>query len=168
MITDPQNVFEQVQNEIAAKLGALPIFTGIKMPDGSDFAILTEDEGEPEFLFTDMIARAGLAIIVQSPTGKMTNHEPHVLSFDPFVVAVSISEAIVFNRADGGTKVRLMRATWAVLVALYGFTPASLGQQLFPTRLLKDKDTKPDSAELVASRIITFEATEASLNLLPT
>lgn len=168
MITDPQNVFEQVQNEIATKLATLALFTGIKMPDGRDFEILTEDEGDPEFLFTGMIDRCGLSIIVQSPTGKIIRREGLFFWFDPFMIAVSISEAVVFNRTDQGTQVRLMRATWAVLAALHGFAPPSLGEQLFPTRLLKDKDTKPGTEDLVASRILVFEATEVALNLSST
>jgi hypothetical protein len=165
MIDNPQNVFEQVQNEVAAKLAALAIFTGIKMPDGADFEILTEDEGDPEMMFTAQIARAGLSVIVQSPSGKFDNQDEVTIRANPFVVAVSISEAILFNRSGGGTGLRLMRVTWAVLQALNGFAPASLGERLFATRLLKDKDTKPDSEELVASRIITFEAVDVIIPL---
>ena len=165
MIADPQNVFEQVQNEVAAKLAALSLFTGIKMPDGEPFEILTEDEGDPEYLFTAQIARAGLSVIVQSPTGKFDNQDEVTIRANPLVIAVSISESILFNRSAAGTQLRLMRVMFAVLKALNGFAPASLGEKLFATRLLKDKDTKPDSEELVASRIITFEATDVIIPL---
>jgi hypothetical protein len=164
MITNPQNIFELVQNDIATKLMTLPIFTGIKMPDDTPenprpFQILTEDEGDPEMLFTAMIARAGLAVIVQSPTGKIAAADgpTHLITFRPFVVAVSISEAMLFNRSDLGTKVRLMPATSAVISALHGFYVPSLGAKLVATRLLKDKDTNPEDQALVASRIVTFE-----------
>jgi hypothetical protein len=168
MITDPAKLFEEVQNEVAARIKARPLFQGLKMPDGADFDVLTEDEGEPEMLFTQQVAQAGLCILVQSPTGKLTSTDGGlVLEANPLVLAVSISEAVIFNRDPNGTgtKVRLMKAVIEVFKAVHRFAPPSLQTKLFATRLLKDRDTQPGSDDLVATRIITFEATEVSVDL---
>jgi hypothetical protein len=166
MIDNPQNVFEQVQNDLATEIMTDPLWQGLKLPDQSDFAVLTEDEGDPEMLFTAMLARAGLCIIVQAPSGKIVGEDQSGgVQFNPFVVAVSISEAILFNRSDNGTKVRLLVATKAVLRRLHRFAVPSLKERIYATRLLKDKDTQPGTDELIATRIITFEATEVYVDL---
>jgi hypothetical protein len=141
------------------------LFQGIKMPDGANFEVLTEDEGDPEMLYTAQLAAAGLSIIVQSPTGKFSMLDGSILQINPLVVAVSISEAILFNRADQGTKIRLMHAVHAVLKVLTNFAPPSIQTQLLPTRMLKDRDTQPGTDDLVVARVLVFEATEVPLTL---
>jgi hypothetical protein len=166
MITNPQNIFEQVQNDIASALLAVAPFKDLKLPDGSDFDVLTEDEGDPEMLFTEFIAKSGLCVIAQSPTGKIaTNEQMGTTQFNPLVIPVSISEAIIFNRSDQGTKVRLMVAVKAVLKTLHAYSVPCLKQKIYATRMLKDRDTQPETGNLVASRIITFEANEVFVDL---
>lgn len=165
MIANPVSPLEHLQNELAAKLMTRPLFTGLTMPDGSDFKVLTEDEGDPEFLYEEMLSRCGLSIVVQCPTGKIVNAEenPAVLNFNPMVIGVTISEAVLFNREEAGTKVRLMTATWEVFTPLHGFESTVLQEKIFATRIFKDRDTLPKTGELVASRIIAFEAAELFL-----
>jgi hypothetical protein len=167
MIENPAKLFEEVQNEVAARIKARPLFAGLKFPDGSDFDVLTEDEGDPEMLFTQQVANTGLCILVQAPAGKFTTSS-EVLYANPLVLAVSISEAVLFNRdpnITGNTKIRLMKAALEVLKAVHRYAPPSLQRKLLATRLLKDRDTKPGSEDLVASRILIFEATEVSVDL---
>lgn len=170
MIADPQNIFEQLQNEVAARIMTLALFQGKKLPDGSNFAVLTEDEGDPEMLFTAQLAAAGLSVVVQSPSGKFSI-EGSILVAQPLVIAVSISEAMLFNRATGGTQVRLMRATFAILKVLQGYAPPALEAPIYATRLLKDRDSMPkdiDASEsLVAVRVLVFEATQVRIPLSP-
>ena len=138
MITNPQNIFEQAQNDLAAKLLTVAPFNAIKMPDGANFDALTEDEGDPEMLFTAMIAKCGLCVIVQSPTGKIARDEQMgTAQFNPFVIAVSVSEAILFNRSDSGTKVRLM-----VAVESRSENAACLRGAVFETENLRDPNAK--------------------------
>ena len=166
MISSPDNVFEKVQNDLAAALLAVDPFDRIKSADGSNFDVLTEDEGDPELLFTTMIDKCGLCVIVQAPTGKIVQNEQlGTAQFSPFVIAVSISEAVLFNRTPQGTQVRLMVATKVVLKTLHAFVVPSLKQAIYATRLMKGRDTQPGTDALVASRIITFEATELFVDL---
>src|SRR5258708_23530623 len=109
MIPDPQNVFEELQNDVAAQLMATAPFSTIAFPDGRAFKVLTEDEGDIQFEYDTMIAQLGLALVVHGPSGKVTLTDlrgPLIdLGFD-----VWISEAPVFNRSPLGTGIRLMRA----------------------------------------------------------
>jgi hypothetical protein len=159
MIADPDNVFELLQNEIAAALMARELFQDIQMPDGSAWSVLTEDEGDIEFMFTQMISACGLSVIVQSPTAHTASGTKPVpeVQFDPLSVAVSISEAIIFNRGGNGTQVRLMRATKEVISTLHTFKPPTINKPLAFTEMLKDRDTHPETGQLVASRICLFE-----------
>ena len=59
-------------------------------------------------------------------------------------------------RADG-TGVRLMRATYEIISTLHTFKPASLNKPLSFSEMLKDRDTHPETGQLVASRICLFE-----------
>jgi hypothetical protein len=125
MIENPAKLFEEVQNEVAARIKARPLFAGLKFPDGSDFDVLTEDEGDPEMLFTQQVANTGLCILVQAPAGKFTTSS-EVLYANPLVLAVSISEAVLFNRdpnITGNTKIRLMKAALEVLKAVHRYAP---------------------------------------------
>lgn len=168
MIPNPTTIFEKLQNDLATVLMARPLFAGKKLPDGSAFTVLTEDEGDPETLFTTMIAHAGLSIVVQAPTGKITvDGQPLPVIFNPLVIAVSVSEAVVFNRSDAGTGIRLFAATNEVLRTLHGFAPPSVQLPLYATAMLKDRDTAPDGG-LVASRICVFEISDAVVDLTPT
>jgi len=158
MIADPDNIFETVQNDIATELMSRALFQNIDMPDGSAWVVLTEDEGDIEYLFTKMISDCGLSVIVQSPivhTAAGTKPVPEV-QFNPLSIAVSISEAVIFNRA-GGTGVRVMRAAYEVISTLHTFKPPSLNKPLAFTEMLKDRDSHPETGALVASRICLFE-----------
>lgn len=159
MIADPDNVFEHLQNDIAAALMARPLFFNIKLPDGTPFQVLTEDEGDIEFLFTKWISDCGLSVIVQSPTAHTASGTKPIPApqFDPLSIAVSVSEAVIFNRGEGGTRVRVMRAAYEIISTLHTFKPASLNKPLAFTELLKDRDTHPETGALVASRICLFE-----------
>src|SRR6266478_10026278 len=126
MIPNPQNVFEELQNDVAEQLAGTAPFNSISFPDGSVFKILTEDEGDIQFEFDTMIAQLGLSIVVHSPTGKIEQPDlpgPLItkLGFD-----VWISEAPVFNRSELGTQVRLVKAMTMVLGTLHGFQPDSI------------------------------------------
>jgi hypothetical protein len=158
MIENPDNIFEQVQNDIATELMSKALFQSLRLPDGTDWRVLTEDEGDIEFLFEKMISDCGLSVIVQSPTAHTASGTKPVpeVQFDPLSIAVSISEAVIFNRA-GGTGVRVMRATKEVISALHTFRPSSLNKPLVFTEMLKDRDSHPETGALVASRICLFE-----------
>lgn len=159
MIVDADNVFEILQNEIAAELMLQDLFQDILLPDGTAFQVLTEDEGDIEFMFTKMIADCGLAVIVQSPTAHSASGTKPIPTpqFDPLSIAVSVSEAIIFNRGEQGTGVRVMQATYEVIATLHTFKPASINKPLAFTEMLKDRDTHPETGALVASRICLFE-----------
>ena len=68
MITNPDNLFEQLQNELAVQIRTNSLFSGTKMADGTPWLVLTEDEGDIEYLYTQMINVAGLCAIV--PPGR--------------------------------------------------------------------------------------------------
>jgi len=174
MIIDPQNVFESLQNDIAAKLLETSPFNSISLPDGSPFNVLTEDEGDIQFEFDAQIAQCGLAIVVHAPTGKIEQPDlpgPLItkLGFD-----VWISEAPIFNRttnpdggATSGTNVRLMKATTIVLGTLHGFQPQSIGSPIYADGFdterertyLADNDKK---TTLIVSRIVHFIAPQVA------
>src|SRR5258708_39938156 len=99
MILDPQNVFEELQNDVAAKLiQTAPISTDA-FPDGSTYQVLTEDEGDIQFGYDAQIAQLGLAIVVHTPAGTIDQPDMPgplitIVGFD-----VWISEAPLFNRS---------------------------------------------------------------------
>jgi hypothetical protein len=169
MIQDPTKLFEEVQNDVAAHIKSRSLFAGLKMPDGSAFDVLTEDQGDPEFLSEAQIAACGLSIVVQAPAAEFKNSGNFLIA-SRFVLSVSISELVLFNRdpnISGNTKIRLMKAALEVFKAVHRYAPLSIQRKLLATRLLKDRDTGPGahSDELVASRILIFEATEVSVDL---
>lgn len=159
MILDPANVFETLQNEIATELMAQELFQDIDMPDGTAWAVLTEDEGDIEFMYSKMISDCGLSVIVQSPTARTASGTKPIptVQFDPLSIAVSVSEAIIFNRSEVGTQVRVMQAAYEVISTLHTFKPASINKPLAFTEMLKDRDSHPETGALVASRICLFE-----------
>ncbi len=124
MIPDPQNVFEELQNDVATKLMQTAPFSTLRGPTGGDFQVFTEDEGDIQFEFDLMIGQLGLAIVVHSPSGKIMNPDLggplFDLSFD-----VWVSEAPTFNRSVMGTQVRGMRAALIVMGTLHGFVPTT-------------------------------------------
>lgn len=125
MIPDPQNVFEELQNDVATVLMATSPFNSISNPDGSTpFNVLTEDEGDIQFEFDQMIQQLGLSIVVHAPSAKPIDSDLPgpllILSFD-----VWVSEAVTFNRSSSGTQVRSMRAAKIVMETLHGFVPSS-------------------------------------------
>ncbi len=125
MINDPQNVFELLQNDVAAQIMATAPFATIQNPDGSTpFKVLTEDEGDIQFEYDQMIQQLGLSVVVHAPTAKPINPDLPgpllILAFD-----VWVSEAVMFNRSPEGTQIRAMRAAKIVMETLHGFVPSS-------------------------------------------
>jgi len=171
MIPDPQNVFEQLQNDVAAQLMATAPFNTLQGVDGTPFKVLTEDEGDIQFEFDANIAQLGLAIVVHGPSGvvKLTDlRGPLIdLGFD-----VWISEAPVFNRSPLGTQIRLMRAMKIVLGTLQGFQPASINSGIYVEsfRTERERTYMNDSDKvgtLVISRIIHFAAPLVTAEIVP-
>ena len=170
MISDPQNVFEQLQNDVAQKLIETSPFSTIAMPDGSPFNVLTEDEGDTQADFDLQIAQLGLAITVRAPTGRIEQPDlpgPIItkLGFD-----VWVSEAPVFNRTPGatsGTNVRLMKATTIVLGTLHGFQPQSINSPIYCDEFRTERERvlngEQDSrGTLIVSRICHFIAPQVA------
>ena len=170
MIPDPQNVFESLQNDVAAKLMQTAPFNAISMPDGSPFNVLTEDEGDIQFEFDANIAQLGLAIVVHAPTGSIDQPDlpgPLItkLGFD-----VWVSEAPVFNRSTGGTNVRLMKATTIVLGTLHGFQPDSIHSPIYADGFKTQRERTYVNDEdkvgtLVISRVCHFIAPQVAAEI---
>src|SRR5215475_15812199 len=106
MILDPENPFENLQNEVAAKLEATPPFDAIDFPDGTPFKVLTEDEGDIQFQFDTMISLIGLSIIVKSPIGKIDQPDIPGPLISQALFDIWTSEAPLLNRSANGTGVR--------------------------------------------------------------
>lgn len=161
MIANPTNDFESLENAIALQLQAQVEFQNLKNPDGSLWQVLTEDEGDIEFNFHKQISEAGLSIIVQTPTGKSTDKT--IFSPGPrFIVTVpvQISEAVVFNRSEGGTKVRVQTAASVVRRSLHLFEMKALPGFTTPLifrEALRDRDRHPETGALVSSVVCTFD-----------
>jgi len=170
MIPNPENVFEQLQNDVAAKLNNTSPFSTIKAPDGSPFNVLTEDEGDIQFEFDANIAQLGLAIVVHCPTGAI--EQPDIpgplitkLGFD-----VWISEAPVFNRSDLGTQVRLMKAATVVMGTLHGFQPDSVKSPVYADAFRTERERtymndQDKVGTLVVSRICHFIAPQVAAEI---
>jgi len=171
MIDNPQNVFEELQNDVATKLMQTSPFDSIHFPDGNTFRVLTEDEGDIQFEFDSMIAAIGLSLVVHSPKG--TIDQPDIpgplitkLGFD-----VWVSEAPVLNRTAGvGTGVRLVKAMTIVLGALHGFQPTSIGSPVYAAgfdthreRIYAGDDDR--LGKLIASRICHFIAPQVAAEI---
>lgn len=170
MIPNPENVFEQLQNDIATKLMQTSPFSTIKNPAGDPFNVLTEDEGDIQFEFDAMIAQCGLAIVVHAPTGAIEQPDlpgPLItkLGFD-----VWVSEAPIFNRSAEGTQVRLMKATTIVLGTLHGFQPDSIGSPVYADNFKTERERtyvndQDKIGTLVVSRIIHFIAPQVAAEI---
>ena len=170
MIPDPQNVFEELQNDVATKLMQTSPFDSIKMPDGRAFNVLTEDEGDVQAEFDLQIAQLGLAITVRAPTGRI--EQPDIpgplitkLGFD-----VWISEAPVFNRTTDGTNVRLMKATTIVLGTLHGFQPNSINSPVYCDEFRTERERVLNGQQdtrgtLIVSRICHFIAPQVAAEI---
>jgi hypothetical protein len=137
MIADADNVFETLQNEIAAEIASKALFQDIELPDGTPWRVLTEDEGDVEYMFEHMISACGLSVIVQSPTAHTASGTKPVpeVQFDPLSVAVSISASniIVADMTIGnvgyhGVQVRGEKGVHRVV--LHNLQVQDTGQQL--------------------------------------
>lgn len=162
MITDPQNVFEELQNDVATKLMETSPFSTFSMPDGSPFNVLTEDEGDIQFTFDAYIAQLGLAIVVHSPTGEVQLTDLPGPLIDKLGFDVWVSEAPTFNR-EYGTRMRLSKATALVLLTLHGFQPQSVGSPVYAQGFKTDRERTYMNDEdkvgtFVISRICHFVA----------
>jgi|SRR5580765_5927272 len=181
MITDPQNVFEQLQNDVAAKLMATAPFSTIKMPTGADFQVLTEDEGDIQFEFDANIAQLGLAIVVHAPTGEIAQPDiggTKVIDGVTYLVPliselgfdVWISEAPVFNRSAGGTNLRLTKAMAMVIGLLHGFQPYSTNTPIYASGFKTERERtyindQDKIGTLVVSRICHFIAPQVAAEI---
>ncbi len=170
MIPNPENVFEELQNDVAEKLMQTSPFSTIKAPDGSTFAVLTEDEGDIQFEYDQMIAQLGLSIVVHSPAGRIDQPDipgPLItkLGFD-----VWVSEAPTFNRSDLGTQVRLWKATTIVLGTLHGFQPQSINSPVYADEVRLERERTYIGGEgqpgtLIVSRICHFIAPQVAAEI---
>jgi hypothetical protein len=170
MIPDPQNVFEELQNDVATVLMATAPFNTIAFPDGSAFRVLTEDEGDTQSDFDLQIGQLGLAISVRSPSGSIEQPDlpgPLItkLGFD-----VWISEAPVFNRSATGTGVRLMKATTIVLGTLHGFQPTSINSPVYCDEFRTERErvlngNQDSTGTLIVSRICHFIAPQVAAEI---
>ncbi len=162
MIPDPQNVFEELQNDVATKLMQTSPFSTLTGPDGGPFTVFTEDEGDVQMEYDLMIGQLGLAIVVHSPAGRIDQPDipgPLItkLGFD-----VWVSEAPMFNRAATGTQVRLWKATSIVLGTLHGFQPQSINSPIYADEVRLERERtyieKDQPGTLIVSRICHFIA----------
>ncbi len=170
MIPDPQNVFELLQNDVAAQIMATTPFTTLSNPDGSTpFKVLTEDEGDIQFEYDQMIQQCGLSIVVHSPAGRIEQPDmpgPIItkLGFD-----VWVSEAPTFNRSEVGTKLRLWKATTIVLGTLHGFQPQSINSPVYADEVSRERErayTEGDQpGTLIVSRICHFIAPQVAAEI---
>jgi hypothetical protein len=167
MIPDPQNVFEELQNDVAAQIMATSPFTTIANPDGSTpFNVLTEDEGDIQFEYDQMIQQLGLSIVVHSPEGPIEQPDlpgPIItkLGFD-----VWVSEAPTFNRSELGTRLRLWKATIIVMGTLHGFQPQSIKSPIYASSVRKERERAyiegDQPGTLIVSRICHFIAPQVA------
>ncbi len=171
MIPDPQNVFEELQNDVATKLMQTSPFSTLRGPSGGDFSVLTEDEGDVQFEYDAMINQLGLSIVVHGPSGKVALTDlrgPLIdLGFD-----VWVSEAPLFNRSEAGTQVRLMRAMKIVLGTLQGFQPQSINSGIYVESFRRERERTYVSDDdkkgiLVTSCIIHFIAPLVAAEIVP-
>jgi hypothetical protein len=162
VIANPQNDFELIENAIAAQLEAQAEFSGLKAPDGTDWHVLTEDEGEIQFLFRTMIDVCGLAIIVRAPTGECSERMGNIPGpvFDPLRCVVQVSEAVTFNRSGSGTNIHAETAASLVRRSLHLFHPAGIPGLNTVLRCVKAEnrpELNVDTGALTATRLLTFE-----------
>ncbi len=167
MIPDPQNVFELLQNDVASQIMATSPFSTLANPDGTTpFKVLTEDEGDIQFEYDQMIQQLGLSIVVHSPAGRIDQPDmpgPIItkLGFD-----VWVSEAPTFNRSDNGTKLRLWKATTIVLGTLHGFQPQSIRSPVYADEVRLERERayieKDQPGTLIVSRICHFIAPQVA------
>ncbi len=170
MIPDPQNVFELLQNDVAQKLIETPPFTTLSNPDGSTpFKVLTEDEGDIQFEYDQMIQQLGLSIVVHSPAGRIEQPDlpgPLItrLGFD-----VWVSEAPTFNRSEIGTGIRLWKATTIVLGTLHGFQPQSIASPIYADEVRLERERAyiegDQPGTLIVSRICHFIAPQVAAEI---
>ncbi len=167
MIPDPQNVFEELQNDVAAQIMATSPFTTIQNPDGSTpFKVLTEDEGDIQFEYDQMIQQLGLSIVVHSPSGTIDQPDmpgPIItqLGFD-----VWVSEAPTFNRSELGTGLRLWKATSIVLGTLHLFQPDAIKSPITARSVKVERERAyiegDQPGTLIVSRICHFIAPQVA------
>lgn len=172
MIPNPENNLEGLQNDVATKLMQTSPFDSLHMVDGTPFNVLTEDEGDTQFEFDAQIAQLGLSIMVHSPTGKVDQPDMPGPILTSLGFDVWVSEAPIFNRAPGGTNVRLFKAMITVMGTLHGFQPQSVGSPVYCVGYDKERERvyiadedKPKDNILVISRIIHFIAPQVAAEI---
>ena len=175
MIPNPQNVFESLQNDVAAQLLATAPFNAITLPDGSPFNVLTQDEGDTQFLFDAQIAQLGLMIMVKRPAGTVDQPDIPGPLITKLNFEVWVTEAPEFNKvpygATSGTGIRVMQAAAIVMGTLHGFQPASIGSPVYmqgyrneeARTFIANRDSRPD---LITSIVITFIAPQVAATIV--
>ncbi len=163
-------MFELLQNDVAQKLIETPPFNSLSNPDGSTpFKVLTEDEGDIQFEYDQMIQQLGLSIVVHSPAGRIEQPDlpgPLItrLGFD-----VWVSEAPTFNRSEIGTGIRLWKATTIVLGTLHGFQPQSINSPIYADEVRLERERSyiegDQPGTLIVSRICHFIAPQVAAEI---
>lgn len=170
MIPNPENVFEELQNDVAAKITATAPFNALKMPTGADFQALTEDEGDIQWEFDQMMTFLGLAIVVHSPVGEVELTDMPGPFLGKINFDVWVTEAPLFNRSERGTKVRLSKAMSIIMGTVHGFQPASVNSPLYFTGFKKDRqrnytNESDRKGTLWVSRILNFVAPAVGIEI---
>ncbi len=142
-------------------------FTTIQNPDGSTpFKVPTEDEGDIQFEYDQMIQQLGLSIVVHSPAGRIEQPDlpgPLItkLGFD-----VWVSEAPTFNRSELGTGVRLWKATQIVLGTLHRFEAQAIKSPIYADEVRLERERAyiegDQPGTLIVSRICHFIAPQVA------
>lgn len=164
MIENPQCEFELIENAVAAQLEAQPELQNLKRPDGSAWNVLTQDEGEINFMYAKMIDECGLAVIVQTPFGQSSEKTMNVPGprFDPLRFRVQVSEAVLFNR-DTGTKLHVQTVASIVRRSLHLFTIPDIAGARVPLAWVSVSNQEitahPETGALVAEVLCEFKTT---------
>ena len=169
VIPNPQNKFEQLQNEVATQLMSVTPFNNIQMPDGSAFQVLTEDEGDIQFQFEQMLSYLGLSVVVHAAEGDVLQPDIPGPLISKVTFDIWVTEAPTFNRSERGTKVRVYDATATVMNTIHLFEPASLGSPVYALGFKKDRQrnyaNENDRKGLIwLSRICKFATSQVPPN----
>ena len=91
--------------------------------NGQPIAVLSEEQGDINFLLTQSLERIGVCLAVLTPTGEGEESQTGQLRFDVPVV-VQIQEDVTMNRAPNGTQVQISTLIAFVLRRLHGWSHA--------------------------------------------
>lgn len=171
MIPNPENPFEELQNDVAAKIMATAPFSMIKFPDGSDWKCLTEDEGDIQFEFDTMIGNVGISVVVYAPEGEVDQPDIPGPLLTNLNFEIGVFESPTFNRSEQGTGLRLSKAANIIFNTIHGFQPASMRSPVYaknlrrgvPQRLYATKDDT--NGILTISRKLLFACPQVAAEI---